>query len=76
MNEYLEFTFTFTSEMNFTDFLYQDFLDLNQSDPLLNILRDFVVVYSQIDNWSFKLNLAANLEVHFVDRFFCAIIKP
>jgi hypothetical protein len=76
VNEYLEFTFTFTSEMNFTDFLYQDFLDLNQSDPLLNISRDFVVVYSQIDNWRFKLSLSANLEVHFVDRFFCAIIKP
>ncbi len=61
--------------MNFTNFVYQDFLDFNQSDPLLVFDRDFTVVYSQIDNWNFKLRLTANLGVHFVNQFFCAITK-
>lgn len=59
--------------MNFTNFLYQDFIDFDQSDPLLIFTRDFTVTYTMIDNWNFKLKIKPNRGVHFVDQLFCAI---
>ncbi len=59
--------------MDWTGFLYDGFVDLNQSDPLLIFTRDFTVVYSVIDGWSFKLKLTASLGVFFTDTTFCAI---
>jgi hypothetical protein len=59
--------------MDWTGFLYLDFVDLNQSDPSLIFTRDITVVYSEIDAYSFKLRLTGNLGVFFVDDFFCAI---
>jgi hypothetical protein len=73
LDEYLEFTFTFTSEMDWTGFLYGSFVNLNQSDPLVIFARDITVVYSVIDGWSFKLRLTGNLGVFFTDTLFCAI---
>ena len=71
--KFMEFIFVFSSEMNFTNFFYENFLNLNQSDPRLDLTRDFTILYSQIDNWSFKIRLTANLGVHFVDQLFCAV---
>lgn len=73
IEKYLEFTFAFTSEMDWTGFVYQDFLDLTQIDPTLVFSRDITVVYSVIDGWSFKLRLTGNLGVFFVNNLFCAI---
>ena len=73
LDKYLEFTFTFTSEMDWTGFLYQNFLYLNQSDQRLIFANDITVVYSLIDNWSFKLRLTGNLGVYFTDTLFCSI---
>jgi hypothetical protein len=73
LDKYLEFTFAFTSEMDWTGFIYDNFVDLNQNDPLLIFTRDITVVYSVIDGWSFKLRLTGNLGVFFTDTLFCAI---
>ena len=75
ISRYLEFTFTFTSPMDFTGFLYTDFLDLNESDTLLNLAGDFTNTYTMVDDKNFKLRLTPNLGLYFTSVIFCAITK-
>ena len=41
--------------MDFTAFDYTDFTTLTQDDTSLNIMTDFIVTYSQVNSFTFKL---------------------
>lgn len=56
--KYAEFIFTFDDIMNLTNFNYSNFLNFVFSQGELNFNSDFIVNYTQVDSYSFKLNVA------------------
>lgn len=61
--------------MDFTGFVYSNFVNLNDSDPVLTLTTDFTVTYTMIDDYNFKLKLTPNPTVYFTNIIFCAISK-
>lgn len=73
---YSEFTFTFTSPINFTDFDYTGFLDFTQDNPKLTLEKNFTVKYFQKDPYSFVLTLNYRPKTEFDDITTCFKVKP
>jgi hypothetical protein len=67
-----EFTFTFDSMMDFTTFSYTSFLHFTMDIPTLSINTDFTVVYTQVDDYSFKILITPLDSVKFKDLNLCA----
>jgi len=62
--------------MNFITFDYTNFVFFTTNNTGLNLVNDFDVVYTQIDNYSFKLKLSPKPSIYFEDSTFCAVTKP
>jgi hypothetical protein len=75
VSRYLEFIFTFTSNMDFTGFAHSDFVILNQSNVSMTLATDFVTTLTVVDERSFKLKLTPNLGLYFDNVIFCAVTK-
>jgi hypothetical protein len=58
--------------MDFTTFSYTSFLHFTMDIPKLNINTDFTVVYTQVDDYSFKMLITPLDSVEFRDLDFCA----
>jgi len=58
--------------MNFISFNYANFTYFSTDNSNLNMATNFNVVYTQIDNFSFKLKLSPILPIYFVNSNFCA----
>lgn len=73
---YLQFIYTFTKDMDFTGFNYNDFVLLNQSDNGIDIGNNFSVIYTTVNTNSFILRLTPNIGTYFNNTTFCTITKP
>lgn len=56
--KYAEFIFTFDEMMNLSNFNYSNFINFAFNEGGLNITSDFIINYTQVDSYSFKLNIA------------------
>jgi hypothetical protein len=71
----IEWTFTFSSPMTFTGFVYTDFLFFNTTDGANSITSDFTYLYTMIDTQSFKVKITAIPNIFFGNSTFCAVSK-
>ena len=62
---FADFTFTFSQSINFTGFMYENFLDLSTLSTTLNISIDFNITYTMVDAFSFKLTLVPAAGIKF-----------
>jgi hypothetical protein len=59
--------------MDFTGFVYSNFVNLNDSDPVLSLVTDFTITYTTTDDYNFKLKLTPNTGIYFGNTIFCAV---
>ena len=62
--------------MEFSSFIYTDFVILTENNALINLATDFTTTYTAIDDKNFKLKLKPNAGVYFISTTFCAETKP
>ncbi len=70
-----EFLFVFTSPMNYTGFVYSDFVVFNSTNATFNMINNFTVTYTTVNATSFKLKLAPKPTIYFTGTTFCATTK-
>jgi hypothetical protein len=58
--------------MDFTGFVYTDFVILHQTDASITLSTDFITTFSIVDDRNFKLKLTPNLGLYFDNVIFCA----
>lgn len=61
--------------MDFTGFIYTNFIDLSENDPLISINTDFTIQQTFVGDQIVKLKLIPNLGVYFANTNFCAKTK-
>jgi hypothetical protein len=73
--ESLEFTYTFTEDIDWTGFDWQDFLSFNCTNTSIDTANDFNFVYTQVNALSFKVQLTPKPTKYLVAATFCTLIK-
>ncbi len=69
--ESLEFTYTFTEDMNWSGFVWQDFLSFNCTNTSINIVDDFNYVLVPVNTLSFKIKLTPKPTKYLVASTVC-----
>ncbi len=70
-----EFLFVFNDSMNFTGFVYSDFVLFNASHATINVANNITVTFTTVNATSFKLKMAPKPMVYFTGTTFCATTK-
>ncbi len=70
-----EFLFVFNASMNYTGFVYSDFVVFNATNATLNMFNNFTVTFITVNATSFKLKLAPKPTIYFTGTTFCATTK-
>ena len=61
--------------MDFSTFVYTDFVFFTSNDSFLNMGSDFTYVYTMVDNLNFKLLMTTTPMVFFGNTSLCAVSK-
>ncbi len=76
-NQTLEFTFTFSHDIDFASWNYADFLSgFTCTNSSINTLTDFNIVQTIISPTQFKLSLTPIPTKYLVNESFCAVVAP
>lgn len=62
--------------MNFNNFDYTNFVDFSLNISTLNIANDFIIGYSRVSSFAFKLTITTKSYLNFTDLEICSKSKP